>query len=223
MRTPQKGVTLLEIITVVLIAALLISIIVPIAVSVRKYSQRSVCASNLRQIHAGWTMYLQDYSGSPTDSSTWSPDTDRIIPYLKDERVLLCPLDLQGGVFRDSRTRTSYYYPGKSFSETSMASFLLKLENNPGVFACMHHGRCRFYPPSPSGEYATPDCVGTILRCHLDGSIKTAQFVPRCKYDNQDNYVAKAWDWWYLLSDRPCPQEVCEFTFNWVPCRPEDL
>lgn len=223
MRKQHKGVTLLEVTVAVLIVALLISIIIPVSIGVRKYSQRAVCTSNLRQIHASWMMYLQDYAGSPTNSYTWAQNAAQIVPYLKDERILLCPLDLQDGAsFSNSRIRTSYYYPGRGSDENSMAAFLLKLESNPGVFACMFHGRCRFYPPSTSGQYTTAACVGTILRCHLDGSVKTAQFAPRCKYDNQGNLVSRAWLWWYLLSDQPCPQEVCEFAFNWGACHSRD-
>lgn len=221
MRNRSRGITLLEVIVVVLIITLLIAITVPVVAGVRRYSQRTVCASNLRQIHAGWTMYLQDYSGSPTDAFSWAPRIARIVPYLKDERILLCPLDIQGGAFQNSEGQTSYYYPGRSLIETSMSSLLLRAESNPGVFACMLHGRCRFYPPDPAGRLTTPACVGTILRCRLDGSVKTAQFAPLCRYDAEGRYIARGWLFWYLLSDLPCPQEVCGS--GWVPCRSEDL
>lgn len=221
MRNRSRGITLLEIVVVVLVIALLVAITAPVVAGARRYSQRVVCASNLRQIHAGWTMYLQDYQGSPTDASSWAPRIARIVPYLKDKRVLLCPLDIQGGVFQDSEVQTSYYYFGRSLNETSMSSLLLKAESNPGVFACMLHGRCRFYPPDSAGRLTTPACVGTILRCHLDGSVKTAQFAPRCRYDTEGRYIARAWHFWYLLSDLTCPQEVCGS--GWVSCRPEDL
>jgi len=55
----KKGLTLLEMLTVLAIIALLVGIIVPVVVQARKYSQRTVCASNLRQIHLAWSLYFR--------------------------------------------------------------------------------------------------------------------------------------------------------------------
>lgn len=222
MRKLERGLTLLELTVSILIVALLIAILIPVVLSIRTYSQRGVCASNLRQLYLGWSLYLQDYSGSPRDGRSWAPKITALMPYLKDKRVLTCPLDPQGGIFsQHGDTPLSYYYPGLENHPLSMTAALLKTDSNPGVFACMLHGKCRFYPPTMDGQRTVPDCYGTVLRCCIDGSVKTARLSMMCQYDAQARLTMRGTLYWYLLSDLPCPPELCAAT--WVPCRQEDL
>lgn len=92
----HHGFTLIELIITISIIAVLVGLLFP-ALSRAKASQsRATCLSNLHQIATAFACYAQDNDGfGPDDYSdqTW----DALIwPYLKIERVYLCPEDEDG-------------------------------------------------------------------------------------------------------------------------------
>jgi prepilin-type N-terminal cleavage/methylation domain-containing protein/prepilin-type processing-associated H-X9-DG protein len=62
-RCGQRGFTLIEILVVVAIIALLVAILLPSLARAREASRRTVCGSNLLQIHKADTFYLADWKG----------------------------------------------------------------------------------------------------------------------------------------------------------------
>ena len=58
-----KGFTLIELLVVVAIIALLVAVLLPGLRAAKSFAKRISCQSNLRQISAGWHMYLNDYDG----------------------------------------------------------------------------------------------------------------------------------------------------------------
>ncbi|MBN2445900.1 MAG: prepilin-type N-terminal cleavage/methylation domain-containing protein [Phycisphaerae bacterium] len=58
----QRAFTLIELLVVVAIIALLISILIPSLRQARAQAYRTKCATNQRQIAAGWTYYLEDHN-----------------------------------------------------------------------------------------------------------------------------------------------------------------
>jgi prepilin-type N-terminal cleavage/methylation domain-containing protein len=60
-RTPAKAFTLVELLIVVTIIALLIAILLPAMGRARERAKRSVCLSNLHQVHLALTYYANDF------------------------------------------------------------------------------------------------------------------------------------------------------------------
>ena len=107
----KKGFTLIELLVVIAIIALLLSIVLPSLKKVKELARRTVCQVNLRSIHAGWTMYADDYNdkvsdprGSTKDSTNPTVEWEgheyehwcrkwylRLYPYLETPEVYACP------------------------------------------------------------------------------------------------------------------------------------
>jgi len=59
----RSGFTLIELLVVIAIIALLISILLPSLSNARRMGRMAVCATNLRQLGAGWTIYADTNDG----------------------------------------------------------------------------------------------------------------------------------------------------------------
>jgi len=112
-RLRKSGFTLIELLVVIAIIAILAAILFPVFARAREAARAASCKSNLKQIGQGWMMYVQDYD-ERTPLNWWS-DTpcgktgptnfpggargsqpimfQRIQPYVKNSRVLICPSD----------------------------------------------------------------------------------------------------------------------------------
>jgi len=60
MRRSLKAFSLLELLVVIAVVAVLLSVLLPALIAARASSYRALCASNLRQISAGWQGYLAE-------------------------------------------------------------------------------------------------------------------------------------------------------------------
>lgn len=105
------GFTLIELLVVVAIIATLIAILLPALSQARKQASRTVCLSNLRQVHLGFAMYQEDHgdiypaANDPLSTNPyywlWMGRGFRgfVGPYLVEDidannpSVLLCPDD----------------------------------------------------------------------------------------------------------------------------------
>jgi prepilin-type processing-associated H-X9-DG protein/prepilin-type N-terminal cleavage/methylation domain-containing protein len=77
--TRSSAFTLVELLVVVMIIALLMAILMPALSKARRQAQATQCASNLKQIAAGWRIYVEDYKGIATPAR---------LPLVKGERSL---------------------------------------------------------------------------------------------------------------------------------------
>jgi prepilin-type N-terminal cleavage/methylation domain-containing protein len=109
-RSVQRGgFTLIELLVVVSILAILAAILFPVLAQARESARQSSCASNTHQLGLGVLMYADNYdetlpptaypSGAAGGGDADNNDqntvlrTDLLAPYLKNQRVLICPSD----------------------------------------------------------------------------------------------------------------------------------
>lgn len=197
-RKIRKAFTLVELLVVVLIVLIVLSIILPVFVSSKREANAVVCSSNLRQIYIAWASYIQDYGGTVQDTRYW-PTEREIHPYVKDNRVWICPLDPHGGSFKlIDEFPTSYYL---QFRHSGMPALLVQHDTNPGIGGCVLHGKCVF-----SGV-PIPICWGKALRLRLDGSVVRIQYPAICRNGSTDPPYGSCF--WYLLTDAPPPPGYC--------------
>jgi prepilin-type N-terminal cleavage/methylation domain-containing protein len=118
----KQAFTLIELLVVIAVIALLAAILFPVFAQAREKARQSVCLSNLKQIGAAMLIYAEDYDGRypggpdgraylwvPGPKGSWDKMPTaccgdvaqgnvpfRLLPYLKNERVFLCPSDPNG-------------------------------------------------------------------------------------------------------------------------------
>jgi prepilin-type N-terminal cleavage/methylation domain-containing protein len=201
----RTGLTLIELMVVILIIALIAALVLPVLFTSRRRSQEAVCISQLRQIHSAYALYLQDY-GQP------APGFSDLMPYIRDRRVVRCPVDHYklGAAYMFSGRRvgqeveTSYYY-FLPFAEDWL-SVLESKDANHGIAVCVLHGQ----PKTPDLEGpAQLVYQGKVLRLRKDGSVKAVQVEFLCY--REDGGISEMRHPWLLYTDiRPIPREVLE-------------
>jgi prepilin-type N-terminal cleavage/methylation domain-containing protein/prepilin-type processing-associated H-X9-DG protein len=94
----RKGFTLIELLVVIAIIAILAAILFPVFAKAREKARQASCSSNLKQIGVACAMYSQDYDGLYVPKCLDRTGTDMgrywyylIMPYMKNEQILLCP------------------------------------------------------------------------------------------------------------------------------------
>jgi prepilin-type N-terminal cleavage/methylation domain-containing protein/prepilin-type processing-associated H-X9-DG protein len=140
---PRRGFTLIELLVVIAIIAILAAILFPVFAQARESARQSSCLSNMRQIGTATMMYVQDYDETYPDQrlpngklqdgvypAALAPKRpqgqnfyDEINPYIKAEKIWLCPSALPNpypGPNKDPQLM-SYHYNGY-FCGTSMGA-----------------------------------------------------------------------------------------------------
>ncbi len=87
---------MVELIIVIVVIAILVGLLLPALAAAKASQRKATCLSNLHQISTAFTVYAQDNDGFGPDDyadETW----DALIwPYLKIDKVYLCPDDVDG-------------------------------------------------------------------------------------------------------------------------------
>ena len=101
----RRGFTLIELLVVIAIIAILAAILFPVFAKAREQARKISCLSNLKQLGIASNMYLQDYDEQFASGENWhgtTPQVDanfflgnrfQLVPYIKNEKVWLCPSD----------------------------------------------------------------------------------------------------------------------------------
>ncbi len=111
-----RGFTLIELLVVIAIIAILAAILFPVFAQAREAARKASCLSNMRQISTAEQMYVQDFDQTHSWlwgwSPSWTPWMQQINPYVKNEKVWLCPDDALprtgGGGKCSGKTYTTY-------------------------------------------------------------------------------------------------------------------
>ena len=77
------GFTLIELLVVVAVMGLLTALLVPAISSARSSANRAKCASNLRQLWAGWMAYATDHDGRLPSTGWKNPPTTSLNPGIR--------------------------------------------------------------------------------------------------------------------------------------------
>lgn len=130
----RKAFTLIELLVVIAIIAILAAILFPVFAQAKEAAKASACLSNERQIGMGTMMYAADEDDfypawaalvAPINggNSNYIPPDMQIMPYVKNDRIWMCPSDpgkrgnpntmpWWDGSYRDKRLLRSYSYVG---------------------------------------------------------------------------------------------------------------
>ncbi|MBC8137455.1 MAG: type II secretion system protein [Fibrella sp.] len=173
----RMGFTMIELLVAVSIIAVLLGILVPVVTMVKRSSRQSVCVSNLRQNGQAFAMYNQDYEVAIP------PSVDAVVlaGYLKDRRILRCPMDadgnwgsaaagtdLHGNVPQFDR---SYLFVGDYLHNDLLDSSVAN--NTVNWLVCQMHGKARFDRVFFGPSYSHYE--GAMLRVSSGGSVKVKQ------------------------------------------------
>ena len=132
---PNRAFTLIELLVVIAIIAILAAILFPVFAQAREKARQTSCASNLRQLGIGFSMYSVDYDDLFPDrrdlktslgfrgwGASWPPSDPRggwamltLDPYVKNAAIWSCPsvagaMDGVGQVVQTTNLGTSRYW-----------------------------------------------------------------------------------------------------------------
>lgn len=107
-RRDNRGMSLIEMLTVIAIIGILAALVFPILSKVREKGRQTTCLSNLKQLGAAMQLYTNDFGGKwPNCGGEWGTDAYYVSigthylpyfldPYLKNKKVWECPSDIGG-------------------------------------------------------------------------------------------------------------------------------
>jgi prepilin-type N-terminal cleavage/methylation domain-containing protein/prepilin-type processing-associated H-X9-DG protein len=182
----QHAFTLIELLVVIAIIAVLASMILPALAKAKEAGKRTLCTSNLRQIHLGFTLYTQDYRDSLPNTGDpylwmgrrWRWPVQPYLPFAGNKTdtnnpnvstnftpgTLICPSDIASKTNYDG---TSYGYSATAyFSDDSINSMTLANTYSANPNPCASRKLSDVRSPSRKSIVAewlsahTPDKVG---------------------------------------------------------------
>lgn len=136
----RKGFTLIELLVVIAVIAVLAAVLFPIYASSKNQAKSSACMSNLKQIGAATTMYVDDWNGrmpickvlwpgakfDTTAGSVDDPQSPLVVlkHYVRNEDVFVCPTKLRslpvGGPARLTYVFYGWDYLYKAFPKSAV-------------------------------------------------------------------------------------------------------
>jgi prepilin-type N-terminal cleavage/methylation domain-containing protein len=199
----RSGLSLTEILIVIVIVALLAALLVPVLTKARGRSKEVPCMTNLRQLHLAWSLYMQN-------SGDVMPVRLEEFTSLANEtsKVLKCPADVPAGSYPRASNRmgapVSY---GFITGRPGFRDAISEADPNHGILYCVLHGQ-RIH--SVSAEFsAERDTTGIVLRLRKDGSIQRAKVGHMCSPPSSQGQL-RGRQHWNLLTDIPCVQPYCD-------------
>ncbi|RRJ94706.1 DUF1559 domain-containing protein [Opitutaceae bacterium TAV4] len=110
----SRAFTLIELLTVIAIIGILAGILIPVTGMVRDKARATQCISNLRQLHVGLMLYVNDDKGYLPSNKSGSPWWLDMYPtYVNSAAVFSCPKDDTGMNEADKATPANGAANGK--------------------------------------------------------------------------------------------------------------
>jgi prepilin-type N-terminal cleavage/methylation domain-containing protein len=117
MRSRNRAFTLIELLVVIAIIAILAAILFPVFARAKDQARKAKCLSNLGQLAKALNAYSNDYDGrlpvayNVANWSIWWDLTfrERIQPYCKDRRYLICPVPTAAPGYPDLADYIGHY------------------------------------------------------------------------------------------------------------------
>jgi prepilin-type N-terminal cleavage/methylation domain-containing protein/prepilin-type processing-associated H-X9-DG protein len=109
----RRAFTLIELLVVIAIIAILAGILFPVFAQAREAARKASCLSNLKQIAMAVSIYQSDFESYPmyaiggVNSYRWY---DQLAPYVKNERVFVCPSSGRTWSFGEGGRNATYGY-----------------------------------------------------------------------------------------------------------------
>lgn len=136
----KRGFTLIELLVVIAIIAILAAILFPVFAKAREKARQTSCASNIKQLSIGVTMYVQDYderfpredydldgNGNANEAAdaTWR---GALSPYVKNTQMWFCPSH------RPTATATNPLYDGRVNDKLTLSGYAINdAHQDPGA------------------------------------------------------------------------------------------
>ncbi|MDR1279549.1 MAG: prepilin-type N-terminal cleavage/methylation domain-containing protein [Opitutaceae bacterium] len=137
---PRRAFTLIELLTVIAIIGILAGILIPVTGVVRDKARSAQCISNLRQLHVGLMLYVNDDKGYLPANKAGKPWWLDLYPvYITNPAAFACPRDDAGMTDADkallannaANGKVSYGRLGASTAAEPMNKLFTAFEN-PG-------------------------------------------------------------------------------------------
>jgi prepilin-type N-terminal cleavage/methylation domain-containing protein len=93
-RAVRRGFTLIELLVVIAIIAILAGMLLPSLGKAKGAAQRIACVNQIRQLGLSSTLYGGENSGEFPERNNGPRWCERLLPYYKSVKVLVCPSDL---------------------------------------------------------------------------------------------------------------------------------
>lgn len=192
-RSRQNGFTLIELLVVIAIIAILASILFPVFAKAREKARQSTCLSNMKQLGLGIMSYASDYDGSicywaligtkPADNKGFTWD-DQIMPYIKNQQILVCPSNPYNNETNDlsqTGSKRGYALPRYVAGQAqdappNPAATLLLLEKGAYLPGTWSDAAAEFPTQAGKGQVFPTDCAyrhnGGNNFLYLDGHAK---------------------------------------------------
>jgi type II secretory pathway pseudopilin PulG len=193
----QRGMTYVEMLTVLAIVVALSAFCVPAYFSSRRSAQEMSCVSQLRQIYTGLEMYSNDHDGGRYLHENVAISNEALLrpfatlpPYIGSTRLLHCPA--APTCAREARLTTYRWVavidPDSPYYESQVRQ-LDKWFQDPGkeypIVYCLVHDEMTYYPAERGlAEDLNPPFV---IRLLPDGRVRKGRF--RLK---RDHLIARA-------------------------------
>ena len=118
--------TLIELLVVIAIITILAAILFPVFAQAREMSRKTVCLSDNRQLSMAAMQYTQDYDevfpsqatdgvpvlGSKVAGASPNNYKDRLTPYIKEDRVWICPNNIPFQGVKVAPPNIGYHFNG---------------------------------------------------------------------------------------------------------------